>query len=109
MKVLGRPRFERRFLPVFSKITLLGLLYTIVIIFAYQAKRILHNLGPVFRVFAPMCLYFFIMWLSTFSLCLWLTKRKAGASVFGYEMAVTQSFTAGSNNFVSANFSIGRS
>jgi len=88
---------ERRFLPIFGPIALLGLLYTIIVMFAYQGHHILHNLGPVFRVIVPMVLYFVIMW--TFAL--WLLHRlgaRYGAG-FGYDMAVVQSFTAGSNNF----------
>lgn len=54
-----------------------------------------------------MILYFVIMWTGAFALIWWLGRRervKAGAArvaaSFGYEMAVVQSFTAGSNNFV---------
>lgn len=99
IKILGRTNFEKAFIPYFSHITLLGLLYTIVVIFAYQGKRILHNVGPVFRVFVPLILYFVIMWTSTFALCfaLW---RSGKTEHFTYEMSVVQSFTAGSNNFV---------
>jgi ACR3 family arsenite transporter len=92
-----------RFLPVFSPLALLGLLYTILVMFAYQGHHIIKNLGPVFRVFVPMVLYFVIMWTSTFAFVFWLTRRKGGngEQIFGYEMAVVQAFTAGSNNFVS--------
>ena len=89
-----------RFLPVFSPLALLGLLYTVLVMFAYQGHHIIHNLGPVFRVFVPMILYFVIMWSGTFVLVLWLSRRESAASLWGYEMAVVQAFTAGSNNFV---------
>ena len=92
---------EERFLPTFSLLSLLGLLYTILVLFAYQGHHIIHNLGPVFRVFVPMILYFVIMWTSAFAFMYYLTKKETGGQkVFGYEMAVTQAFTAGSNNFV---------
>jgi len=101
ISVTSRRFFEKRFLPVFSPLTLIGLLYTIVVLFAYQGHRIIHNLGPVFRVFVPQILYFIIMWTSTFFLVYYLTRRERGsAGVFGYEMAVVQAFTAASNNFV---------
>lgn len=70
--------------------------------FAYQGHHILHNLRPVFRVFVPMILYFVVMWFTAFGLSYYLgvKKRRMGANA-GYEMAVVQAFTAGSNNFVS--------
>ena len=92
-----------RFLPLFSPLALLGLLYTILVMFAYQGHHIIKNLGPVFRVFVPMILYFVIMWSGAFGLVFWLTRRSAGG-IWGYEMAVVQAFTAGSNNFVSLSY-----
>lgn len=100
MGICGRDFFERRFLPVFSPLALLGLLYTIIVIFAEQAKQILHNIGPVFRVFVPMIVYFAVMWTGTFLGVYWWNKRRGGKA-FGYKIAVVQAFTAGSNNFVS--------
>ncbi|KAF8629779.1 hypothetical protein AX17_005558 [Amanita inopinata Kibby_2008] len=90
--------FENRFLPLFSPLSLIGLLYTILVLFAYQGHHIVHNLGPVFRVFVPMVLYFVIMWTSAFAL-IYFFSRKDKHGLFGYELAVVQSFTAGSNNF----------
>ncbi|KAM6494381.1 arsenical-resistance protein ACR3 [Amanita muscaria] len=94
--------FRQRFLPVFSSLSLLGLLYTIFVMFAYQGHHIVQNLGPVFRVIVPLVLYFTIMWTSAFALIYYLTKKKNRGEEegkFGYEMAVVQAFTAGSNNF----------
>ncbi|KAH7915932.1 sodium bile acid symporter family-domain-containing protein [Hygrophoropsis aurantiaca] len=101
----SRKFFDDRFLPYFSPIALLGLLYTITVMFAYQGHHIIQNIGPVFRVFVPMVLYFVFMWSSAFGLVFWLGKREdrrgviSESRIFGYEMAVVQSFTAGSNNF----------
>ncbi|KAJ7487824.1 sodium bile acid symporter family-domain-containing protein [Mycena latifolia] len=92
---------EKRFLPLFGPLALLGLLYTILVMFAYQGHHIVQNIGPVFRVFVPMVLYFLIMWSSAFALIYVLgrrSQRRLGGK-FGYEMAVVQAFTAGSNNF----------
>jgi len=88
-----------RFLPLFSPLALLGLLYTIIVMFAYQGHHIIHNLGPVFRVFVPMILYFVIMWTGAFGLVCWLSRRENESVLWGYEIAVVQAFTAGSNNF----------
>lgn len=97
--------------------------------FAYQGHHIVHNLGPVFRVFVPLVLYFAIMWTTAFWLVWACARRARGAgrgagsgpregggpaasgagggegdddgALWTYEMAVVQSFTAASNNFVS--------
>ncbi|KAI0745817.1 arsenical-resistance protein ACR3 [Earliella scabrosa] len=114
LKLTSRAFFESRFLPYFSPLALLGLLYTIVVMFAYQGHHIVHNLGPVFRVFVPLILYFVIMWFAAFAL-VWRCAVRAGKAVqeedggeggkagrrteWSYEMAVVQSFTAASNNF----------
>jgi ACR3 family arsenite transporter len=98
LKALGRERFQTRFLPFFGPLSLIGLLYTIIIIFASQARQILDDIGPVFRTFVPLVLYFAITWGLTFGLILWLSQRY-GAKNWGYQMAVVQAFTAGSNNF----------
>jgi ACR3 family arsenite transporter len=102
MALLGRDRFQTKFLPYFAPLSLLALLYVIIVIFASQARNILDNLGPVFRVFVPLLLYFFFMWTFTF-LGIWkLSKRRlapGASSHWGYQMAVVQSFTGGSNNF----------
>lgn len=93
--------FHTRFLPFFSPLALLGLLYTILVLFAYQGHHILHNLGPVFRVFVPMVLYFCVMWTAGFALVWRLSRRYSASGTWRYDMAVVQAFTAGSNNFVS--------
>ncbi|SNX82989.1 related to arsenite transporter ARR3 [Melanopsichium pennsylvanicum] len=94
----GKEFFQRKFLPFFSPLSLIALLYTIIIIFAEQAQHILDNLGPVFRTFVPLILYFALMWTGTFALIWWLSVRY-GKTEWGYQMAVVQAFTAGSNNF----------
>ncbi|KAF7350344.1 Arsenite resistance protein ArsB [Mycena venus] len=98
--LVSKKFLEERFLPIFGPFALLGLLYTIVVMFAYQGHHIVLNIGHVFRVFVPMILYFIIMWTSAFGLIYVLGRRTGKSrSYFGYEMAVVQAFTAGSNNF----------
>ncbi|EKD05004.1 hypothetical protein A1Q2_00703 [Trichosporon asahii var. asahii CBS 8904] len=97
--LIGKSRFENVFLTYFGPLALLGLLYTVVLICAEQATRILDNIGQVFRVFVPMILYFIVMWTGTFFLVFYLTRRPGGSEKYGYQMAVVQAFTAGSNNF----------
>ena len=110
LKLTSRAFLEKRFLPIFSPLALIGLLYTVIVMFAYQGHHIAHNLGPVFRVFVPLIVYFALMWTSAFLFVWWCATRRvpprsAGGAgtgaVWTYEMAVVQSFTAASNNFVS--------
>ncbi|KAG6835561.1 hypothetical protein H0H93_016996 [Arthromyces matolae] len=95
----GKTFLDQKFLPYFGPFALLGLLYTILVMFAYQGHHIVQNIGSVFRVFVPMILYFIIMWSGAFALIFYFTRRDASNGRFGYEMAVVQAFTAGSNNF----------
>ncbi|KAI1794104.1 arsenical-resistance protein ACR3 [Ganoderma leucocontextum] len=78
LRLTSRRFFETTFLPYFGPLALLGLLYTIVVMFAYQGHHIVHNIGPVFRVFVPLILYFVIMWSATFALVWWWARRAAG-------------------------------
>ncbi len=83
--------FERVFVPRFSPLALVGLLYTIFVLFAVQGRDIVNQIGPVARVAVPMALYFALMFGSTL-----LLARRLNLS---YALAVTQAFTASSNNF----------
>jgi arsenite transporter len=86
----GPARLEQllRFLAPWS---LIGLLYTILVLFASQGHAIVHQIVSVVRVVAPLVVYFVLV----FFLVLWTTYRLS----FGRALAVTQSFTAASNNF----------
>ncbi|PSK51848.1 hypothetical protein B9Z65_3115 [Elsinoe australis] len=83
--------FDRVFLKVIGPFSLLGLLYTIIILFASQGKRVVDQIVSVVRVAAPLVVYFAIIFMFT----LYITHRLG----FGYKLAATQSFTAASNNF----------
>ncbi|GAB5588846.1 arsenicals resistance [Umbelopsis nana] len=91
MRLTNKHWYETRFLPRIGPLALIGLLYTIIVMFANQGHHIVANIGSVFRVMVPMLCYFIIMFFGTFITC-----RLMG---FDYPEAVTQSFTAGSNNF----------
>lgn len=83
--------FDDKFIPVISPLSLIGLLYTILVLFASQGRQVVHQIVSVVRVAAPLIVYF----LASFSFTLWLTHRLG----FGYKLSATQSFTAASNNF----------
>ncbi|KAJ2977701.1 hypothetical protein NUW58_g7730 [Xylaria curta] len=92
LRAIAGPEWYRDvFLRFVAPWSLIGLLYTIIVLFAYQGQQVVHQIVSVVRVAVPLVLYFVII----FFLTLWITHR-AG---LGYRLGATQSFTAASNNF----------
>lgn len=89
--MLGASWYDRVFIRVASPWSLIGLLYTIVVLFASQGHQVVHQIVSVVRVAAPLVVYFVIIFFATL-----FVSRRAG---FGYALSATQSFTAASNNF----------
>ncbi|KAF3210384.1 hypothetical protein TWF106_010680 [Orbilia oligospora] len=89
-KFAGPDRYEI-FLKWLSPWSLIGLLYTILVLFASQGHQVVHQIVSVVRVAAPLIIYFVTIFIVT----LYVTHRLG----FGYKLSVTQSFTAASNNF----------
>lgn len=89
--IAGKAWFEKRFVPVISPLALIGLLFTIFVMFASQAHSIVTNIGDVCRVAVPLVLYFVIVFFSCLFICRGIHMP--------YEEVVTQAFTASSNNF----------
>ena len=87
----GKDWYETRFMPRLGPTALVGLLFTIVVMFSMQGDKILAAPLDVLRVAVPLIIYFVLMFFASFALSLW---RK-----FPYRLAATQSFTAASNNF----------
>ncbi len=87
----GRGVVRDEFLPRLGPTALLGLLYTIVLMFAMQGEKITRLPLDVVRISLPLMLYFIIMFASAFFL-----SRKLG---FSYEETASLSFTAAGNNF----------
>ncbi|GAQ89538.1 arsenite transporter [Klebsormidium nitens] len=87
----GAQWYDRKFLPWFGPTALIGLLYTIFVMFALQGKQIVHNLGDVARVAVPLLVYFAITFWGTLAVCC--------ALKISYPKSITQTFTASSNNF----------
>ena len=90
-KIAGPAWYDRVFLKFAAPWSLIGLLFTILILFASQGKRVVHQIVSVCRVAAPLIVYFAIIFFLTL-----LVTHKMG---FGYKLGATQSFTAASNNF----------
>lgn len=87
----GPDWYERVFLRFAAPWSLIGLLYTVLVLFASQGHRVVHQVVSVVRVAAPLVVYFMTIFLIT----LFITYKLG----FKYPIAVTQSFTASSNNF----------
>ncbi|KAK3675843.1 arsenicals resistance [Recurvomyces mirabilis] len=83
--------YDKTFLKWISPWSLIGLLYTVIVLFAEQGHKVVHSIVSVVRVAVPLLVYFIIIFLLT----LWVTRHFG----FGYELSTTQSFTAASNNF----------
>lgn len=91
LRTRGKEWYETRLMPRLGPTAMIGLLFTIVVMFSMQGDKILAAPLDVLRVAIPLLVYFVVMFFVSFGLSLW---RK-----FPYELAATQSFTAASNNF----------
>lgn len=87
----GAAWYDGVFMPKFGPTALLGLLYTIVLMFAMQGDRILESPLDVLRIAIPLVVYFLLM----FGLALLLSKRLG----FDYPASASLAFTAAGNNF----------
>lgn len=87
----GRSWYDERFAPRIGRITLWGLLFTVVVMFAIQGASITALPLTVGRVALPLLAYFLGMWLLAL-----LLGRGAHLS---YARSVTVAFTAASNDF----------
>ncbi|WP_240341692.1 ACR3 family arsenite efflux transporter [Janibacter melonis] len=89
--VRGRAWYEGTFLPRISPFALLGLLFTIVLLFALQGDQITSRPLDVARIALPLLVYFAVMWGGGYLL---------GSSLgLSYERTTTLAFTAAGNNF----------
>ena len=87
----GRDWYEERFVPRIAPITLYGLLFTIVILFAIQGDEITSEPLDVALIAAPLLVYFALMWAAGFA-----SGRLMG---FPYPQTAALSFTVASNDF----------
>ncbi len=87
----GASWYNDKLMPVLGKVSLLALLFTIVVMFAFKGEYILDQPLDVVRIAVPLTFYFLIMFFLSFGLSIRLK--------FDYPHATAQSFTAASNNF----------
>lgn len=91
VKLKGAEWYEQRFLPRLAPTALVGLLYTIVLMFAMQGEKLTRLPLYVLRIALPLAVYFVVMFTSAF-----LLSRRLG---FSYEETASLSFTAAGNKF----------
>jgi len=89
--LLGEYKYQHYFIRFIAPWSLIGLLYTIIVLFASQGLHVVQQITSVLRVCAPLVVYFLVI----FPFTAWM-MWKAG---YGYKASCTQSFTAASNNF----------
>lgn len=84
-------RWQRYFVRWVAPWSLIGLLFTIIVLFASQARNIADKVVEVVRVAVPLLVYFVLIFAAVL---IWARWRR-----WGYGKSVTQCLTAASNNF----------
>lgn len=90
-RVKGRRWYEDTFLPAISPLALVGLLFTIVLLFTLQGEYVTSDPWAVARLALPLLIYFVGM----FAVAL-LASRAVGLN---YARSASVAFTAAGNNF----------
>lgn len=90
-KLIGEKNYQKWFIRLVAPWSLIGLLFTIIVLFASEGGNVVQQITSVLRVCAPLIVYFIIVFSSTLYLCKYFG--------FNYRVSCTQSFTAASNNF----------
>ncbi len=91
IKRRGKEWYDRSFMPKLGPTALIGLLFTIIVMFSMKGEYIITLPFDVFRIALPLVSYFLIMFGASFLLSWFLG--------FLYSETATLSFTAASNNF----------
>ena len=91
LRAHGREWFESKVIPRIAPITLYGLLFTIVLLFAIQGDHITSEPLTVARIALPLLVYFVVMWILGFGI--------GRATRLGYPRTATLAFTVASNDF----------
>ncbi|GAA1913202.1 ACR3 family arsenite efflux transporter [Nocardioides hwasunensis] len=90
-RLRGRQWYESAFLPRIGPWALIGLLFTIVVLFALQGEQVTSHPLDVARIALPLLAYFALMWGGGFLL--------GHLLAMSYARTTTLAFTAAGNNF----------
>ncbi|KAJ1558732.1 hypothetical protein HK096_006120, partial [Nowakowskiella sp. JEL0078] len=111
VKLIGKKRYDGVFLNIVGPFSLIGLVFTIIVLFASQSKNVVTNIISVLRVCVPLIVYFVVIFSVTMATCRYFGRGERKIAEKGeendddneknweYGKCVTQSFTAASNNF----------
>jgi ACR3 family arsenite transporter len=91
IRVRGKEWYDGEFMKKLGPTSLVGLLFTIVVMFSLKGQYILALPWDVVRIAIPLVTYFLIM----FAFSFWMSRTMK----FNYPDTATLSFTAASNNF----------
>jgi ACR3 family arsenite transporter len=91
LKRKGREWYDTKLIPRISPITLYGLLFTIVLLFAIQGDNITSQPLDVARIALPLLAYFAVMWTAGFTI--------GKAIGLPYAQTASMGFTVASNDF----------
>jgi len=90
-RVRGKEWYESVFVPRVAPVAMLGLLFTVAVLFALQGEKITSQPLDVARIALPLLAYFLIMWVAGFA----VGRRLR----LPYDRTATLAFTAASNDF----------
>jgi ACR3 family arsenite transporter len=91
VRARDRDWYDNQLMPKIAPLALLGLLYTIVLMFAMQGAKIVSLPLDVLRIALPLLAYFLIMFFLAFAV--------SKAAKLNYQESAALSFTAAGNNF----------
>jgi ACR3 family arsenite transporter len=91
LKKKGKTWYDEVFMKKLGPTALIGLLFTIVVMFSLKGEKLVELPLDVVRIAIPLLAYFSIM----FALSFFMSYRLG----FSYEQSTTLAFTAASNNF----------
>jgi ACR3 family arsenite transporter len=80
----GKEWYETHFMPRLGPTAMIGLLFTIVVMFSMQGDKILAKPLDVLRVAIPLLVYFVVMFFVSFGLSLWKVPLRAGGDAVVY-------------------------
>jgi ACR3 family arsenite transporter len=91
LKKKGKEWYDNVFMEKLGPTALIGLLFTIIVMFSLKGKNIVELPMDVFRIAIPLLIYFILMFFVSF-----LMSYRLG---FSYQQSTALAFTAASNNF----------